>query len=49
MKKTGLNGYDDNFNVDYDTIAGDGILSIHKYFMKKYGIVWIKCLDFCLL
>ena len=39
MKKTELNGYVYNFNVDYDTIANDGILDIHKYFMKKYGIV----------
>ena len=39
MKKTELNGYVYNFNVDYDTIANDVILDIHKYFMKKYGIV----------
>ena len=35
MKKTGFNGYVYNFSVDYDAIAVDGILDIHKYLMKK--------------
>ena len=39
MKKTGLNGYVYNFSVDYDFIANDKILDIHKYLMKKNGIV----------
>ena len=44
MKKAGLNGYIYDFSVDYDTIAVDDILDIHKYFMAKNGIVenvWI--------
>ena len=39
MKKTGLNGYVYDFSVDYDAIAVDGILDIHKYLMEKNGIV----------
>ena len=35
MKKTGLNGYVYDFSVDYDVIAVDDILVIHKYLMKK--------------
>ena len=43
MKKTGLNGYVYDFSVDYDAIAVDDILGIHKYLMeKKYNT---KCLD----
>ena len=38
MKKTGLNGYVYDFSVDYDVIAVDDILDIHKYLMKKNGI-----------
>ena len=38
MKKTGLNGYVRDFSVDYDAIAVDDILDIHKYLMKKYGM-----------
>ena len=34
-KKTGLNGYVHDFSVDYDPIAVDDILDIHKYLMKK--------------
>ena len=33
MKDTGLNGY--GFSVDYNAIAGDDILDIHNYLMKK--------------
>ena len=36
MKKTGLNGYVNDFSVDYDAIAVDEILDIHKYLMKKW-------------
>ena len=35
MKKTGLNGNAYDFSVDYDAIAFDGILDIHKCLMKK--------------
>ena len=34
-KKTGLNGYVYDFSVDYDAIAIDDILDIHKYLMKQ--------------
>ena len=39
LKRTGLNGYVYDFSVDYDTIAFDDILDIHKYLMEKNGIV----------
>ena len=39
MKKTGLKGYVYDFSVDYDAIAVADILDIHKYLMKKNGIV----------
>ena len=44
MRKTGLNGYGYDFSVDYDAIAVDNILGIHKYLVEKkqYNI---KCLD----
>ena len=38
MKKIGLHGYVYNFSVDYDVIAADDILDIHKYLMKKNKI-----------
>ena len=38
MKKIGLNGYVYDFNVDYDAIAVNDILDIHKYLMKKNSI-----------
>ena len=38
MKKTGFYGYVHDFSIDYDAIATDDILDIHKYLMKKYGI-----------
>ena len=34
MKKTGFYGYVYNFSVDYDAIAINDILDIHKYLMK---------------
>ena len=34
-KKTGLNGYVYDFSVDYDAIAVNDILDIHKYLMEK--------------
>ena len=39
MNKTGLNRYVYNFSVDYNAIAVDDILNIHKYLMEKNGIV----------
>ena len=39
IKKTGLNGYVYDFSVDYDAIAVDDILDIHKYLMKKNKII----------
>ena len=39
MKKAGLNGYVYEFSVDYDAIAVNDILDIHKYLMKKNGII----------
>ena len=39
MKTTGLNGYVYDFSVDYNAIAVSDILDIHKYLMKKNGIV----------
>ena len=39
MKKTGLNGDVYYFTVDYDAIAVDGILDIHKYLMEKNNII----------
>ena len=38
MKKTGFTGYFYDFSVDYDAIAVDNILDIHKYLMKKNNI-----------
>ena len=35
MKKTGLNGYVYDFSVDYDAIAVDDVLDIHKCLMEK--------------
>ena len=39
MQKTGFNGYIYDFSVDYDPIDVDNIKDIHKYLMKKNGIV----------
>ena len=38
MKKTGSNGYVCDFTVDYDAIAVDDVLDIHKYLMEKNNI-----------
>ena len=35
IKTTGLYGYVYDFSVDYDAIAVDDIIDIHKYLMKK--------------
>ena len=39
MKKTELNDYVYEFSVDYDAIAVDGILDIHKYLIKKNNMM----------
>ena len=38
MKKIGFYGYVYDFSVEYDAIAVDDILDIHKYLMKKNNI-----------
>ena len=39
MTKTGLNEYVYDFSADYDAIAVDDILDIHKYLMKKNNMI----------
>ena len=39
IKNTGFYGYVYDFSVDYDAIAVDDILNVHKYLMKKNAIV----------
>ena len=39
MKKIRFNGYIYDFGTDYNAIAVSDILDIHKYLMKKNGIV----------
>ena len=39
MKKTGLNEHVYDFSANYDAIPVDDILDIHKYLMKKNGIL----------
>ena len=39
IQKTGLNRYVYDFSVDYDAIAVDDILEIHKYLMEKNNII----------
>ena len=43
MKRTGFNGYVYDFSVDYDTIAVDDILDIHRHLIKKNNMIQ-KCL-----
>ena len=38
-KKTELKGYVYVFSTDYSAIGADNIKDIHKYLMKKNGIV----------
>ena len=35
LKRTRLNRYFYDFSVDYDAIAVDAVLDIHKYLMEK--------------
>ena len=44
MKRTGYNGYVFDFSVDFDAIAVDDILDIHKYLRKNVNMIE-KCLD----
>ena len=39
MKRTGFNGYIYDFSADYDSTDVDDIKDIHKYLMKKNGII----------
>ena len=39
MKKVGLIGYVFDFSADYDAIAVDDILDIHKYLMKNNNMI----------
>ena len=39
MRKTGFNSYIYDFSEDYDAIAVDDVLDIHKYLMKKNNIL----------
>ena len=39
MKSTGFNGYVYDFSVDYNPIAVDDILDIHKYLLKKNNMI----------
>ena len=39
MRKTGFNGYVYDFSVDYDAVAVDDILYIHKYLMKNNNMI----------
>ena len=39
MKRTRFNCYVYDFSVDYDAIAVDDILDIHKYLMKKNNMI----------
>ena len=36
MKRMGFTGYVYGFSVDYDAVAIDDIVDIHKYLIKKY-------------
>ena len=38
-KKTGFNGHIYDFSTDYSAIDVDNIKDIHKYLIKKNGIV----------
>ena len=39
MNRTGFNGYIYDFSVDYDAIAVDDILEIHKYLTKTNSMI----------
>ena len=39
MNKTGFNGYIYDFSTDYNVVTISDIQNIHRYLMKKNGIV----------
>ena len=39
INKTGLNGYFYDFSVDYNAVAVDDMLDIHKHLMKKNNVI----------
>ena len=39
MKRTGFNGYIYDFSTDYNAATISDIQNIHRYLMKKNGIV----------
>ena len=39
MKRTGFSGHVYDFSVDYDAIAVDDILDIHKSLTKKNNLI----------
>ena len=39
MEKSSFTGYVYDFSVDYDAVAVDDILDIHKYLMKKNNMI----------
>ena len=39
MKRTGFDGYIYDFRVDCDSTDADDIKDIHKYLMKKNGVI----------
>ena len=39
MKRTGFNGYINDFSVDYNSIDVNDIKNIHKYLMKKDNVI----------
>ena len=43
-----LDAYIYDFSVDYDAIAVDDILDIHKYLMKNNNIIWYDTYKKCL-
>ena len=42
MKRTGFTGCVCDFSVNYDAIAVDDIVQIHKYLMKKKKLYMYK-------
>ena len=49
MKKTGFYRHVHDLSVDYDAIAVDDILDIHKYLMRKHDVKTMLDLVKCLL
>ena len=47
MKKTGLNGYVNDFSVDYDAPNVDDIVDIHKFLKKLCKLKYVHLLKKC--